>query len=208
MQNFVLTNRYHPQQYEALLDAHPNLAFCTLLIALCSLPMLPISTQATFQVALLSPGPVSDAGWNAGAYEGLLRIRDGLNAETSQIEVKTPAEFEQGFRDYASRRFHLVIGHGFEFQDAAAAVAPDFPSTVFITSSGTTVRPNVAPMAFQIEQATYLIGQMLAMMSKSGRAGCVGDLKIPSVKSGFLAFDAGAKSIDPNFTVSQSFIGN
>lgn len=166
------------------------------------------ASQAAFRAALLSPGPVSDAGWNASAYEGLLRIREALNAEISQIEVKTPAQFEQGFRDYASRGFHIVFGHGFEFQDAAAAVAPDFPNTVFITSSGTTVRPNVAPMVFEIEQATYLMGVMAAMMSKTGKAGCVGGMEIPSVKSGFQALAAGAKSVKPDFVVVQSFIGN
>lgn len=166
------------------------------------------ASPAAFRAALLSPGPVSDAGWNASAYEGLLRIRDELNAEISQIEVKTPAQFEQGFRDYASRGFNIVFGHGFEFQDAAAAVAPDFPNTVFITSSGTTVRPNVAPMVFEIEQATYLMGVMAAMMSKTGKAGCVGGMEIPSVKSGFQALTAGAKSVKPDFVVVQSFIGN
>lgn len=165
-------------------------------------------SQAGFRAALLSPGPVSDAGWNASAYEGLLRIRDELKAEISQVEVKTPAQFEQGFRDYANRGFNIVFGHGFEFQDAAAAVAPDFPNTVFITSSGTTVRPNVAPMVFEIEQATYLMGVMVAMMSQSGKAGCVGGMEIPSVKSGFQALEAGAKSIKPDFVVVQSFIGN
>jgi hypothetical protein len=32
------------------------------------------------KVALLTPGPISDAAWKAGAYEGLLRIRDSLVA--------------------------------------------------------------------------------------------------------------------------------
>ncbi len=183
-------------------------AFCLLLFAFNLGCESQPQTEAAFKVALLSPGPVSDAGWNASAYEGLLRIRDQLGAEISQVEVKTPAEFEHGFRDYAGRGFDLVFGHGFEFQDAAAAVSPDFPHTVFITSSGTTVRSNVAPMIFQIEQATYLMGVMSAMMSKSGRAGCVGGLEIPSVKSGFLAFAAGAKSVNQNFIVTQSYIGN
>src|SRR5512140_3517349 len=70
-----------------------------------------------FHVALLSPGPISDAGWNAAAYEGLLAIRDQLGAEVSQVETRTPPEFEEAFRDYARRGFQLVIGHGFEFQD-------------------------------------------------------------------------------------------
>jgi basic membrane protein A and related proteins len=161
-----------------------------------------------FKVALLSPGPISDAGWNALAYEGLLAIRDQLGAEVSQIQTKTPAEFEEGFRDFARRGYQLVFGHGFEFQDAAAAVAPDFPHTVFITTSGNTVRPNVAPLRFMLEEATYLEGILAAAMSKSGKAGAVGGIEIPSVKSTFIAFEAGAKSVRPDFTLVSSYVGN
>ncbi len=165
-------------------------------------------THAKFKVALLSPGPVSDAGWNALAYEGLLAIRDQLGAEISQVETKTPAEFEEGFRDYARRGFKLVFGHGFEFQEAAAAVAPDFPGTVFITTSGNTVRENVAPLRFMLEEATYLAGMAAALMSKSGVAGAVGGMAIPSVESTLLAFEAGATAVRPDFKVIKSYIGN
>ncbi|MBI4517847.1 MAG: BMP family protein [Deltaproteobacteria bacterium] len=166
------------------------------------------SPAAGLKVALLSPGPVSDAGWNALAYEGLLLIRDQLGAEISQIQTKTPAEFEEGFRSYARRGFDLVIGHGFEFQDAAAAVAPDFPDTVFITTSGNTVRKNVAPLRFLLEEATYLEGMLAALMSQTGKAGAVGGIELPSVKSTILAFEAGAKSVRPDFTVAVTYIGN
>jgi basic membrane protein A len=164
--------------------------------------------DGTFKVALLSPGPVSDAGWNALAYEGLLNIRDRLGAEIAQIETKTPAEFEEGFRDFARRGYKLIFGHGFEFQDAAAAVAPDFPDTVFITTSGNTVRPNVAPLRFMLEEATYLAGMLAASLSKTGRAGVVGGMEIPSVKSTFLALEAGAKAVRPDFVVATTYIGN
>ncbi len=168
----------------------------------------PPAAEPKFKVALLSPGPVSDAGWNALAYEGLLAIRDQLGAEVSQAETKTPAEFEEGFRDYARRGFALVFGHGFEFQEAAAAVSPDFPKTTFITTSGNTVRPNVAPLRFMLEEATYLQGILAAKMSKSGVAGAVGGMAIPSVESTFLAFEAGAKSVRPEFRTIRSYIGN
>jgi len=161
-----------------------------------------------FRVALLSPGPVSDAGWNAAAYEGLQRIEKELNAQITQIETKTPAEFEEAFRAFARKDYQLIFGHGFEFQDAAAAVAPDFPKTVFITTSGNTVRPNVAPMVFELEHATYLAGALAAMMSKSGKLGMVGGMEIPPVASTFDAFAAGAQSIKPDIKVIRSFIGN
>jgi basic membrane lipoprotein Med (substrate-binding protein (PBP1-ABC) superfamily) len=165
-------------------------------------------TPGAFKVALLSPGPVSDAGWNALAYEGLLAIRDQLGAEIAQVQTKTPAEFEAGFRDFGRRSFNLVFGHGFEFQDAAAAVAPDFPRTVFITTSGNTVRANVAPLRFMLEEATYLEGMLTAMMSKTGKAGAVGGMAIPSVKSTILAYQAGAKAAIPAFEVVTSYVGN
>jgi basic membrane lipoprotein Med (substrate-binding protein (PBP1-ABC) superfamily) len=161
-----------------------------------------------FKVALLSPGPVSDAGWNALAYEGLLAIRDQLGAEIAQVEVRNPGQFEDAFRDFARRGYALVFGHGFEFQDAAAAVAPDFPDTVFITTSGSTVRPNVAPLRFMLEEATYLEGMLTALLSKSGKAGAVGGMAIPSVTSTIAAYEAGAKAVQPEFQVVTSYVGN
>lgn len=178
-----------------------------ILLAACSRSQPPADPSA-FKVALLSPGPVSDAGWNALAYEGLLAIRDQLGAEIAQVEVKTPGQFEDGFRDFARRGFNLVFGHGFEFQDAAAAVAPDFPGTVFITTSGNTVRPNVAPLRFMLEEATYLEGMLTASLSKSGKAGAVGGMAIPSVKSTIMAYEAGAKAVNPGFQVITSYVGN
>src|SRR3954451_19061530 len=74
---------------------------------------------AGFRVALLTPGPITDQSWNAGAYNGLKAIRDSLGAQISHIQTKTPAEFEENFRQYGAQGYQLVIGHGFEFQEAA-----------------------------------------------------------------------------------------
>lgn len=164
--------------------------------------------DADFKVALLTPGSIADGGWNAGAYEGLLAIRDELGAEVRHAETRTPADFEEGFRDFASRGFDLVFGHGFEYQEAAARVAADYPQTVFVTTSGDTVRENVAPMVFELEQATYLLGVLAGRMSRTGRIGLVGGIDLPSIRSTFLAFRAGAESVRPDVAVKEVFIGN
>ena len=78
-------------------------------------------------MALLTPGSIADGGWNAGAYAGLEEIRDRLGADVRHVETRTPAEFEEGFRDFGGRGFDLIFGHGFEYQEAAAKVAADFP---------------------------------------------------------------------------------
>lgn len=168
----------------------------------------PAPDQKAFKVALLSPGPVSDAGWNAQAYAGLMRIKNELDAQVSQIETKSPAGFEEAFRDYARQGYRLVFGHGFEYQDAAAAVAPDFPNTVFVTTAGNTVRANVAAMEFRLEEATYLAGMLAASMSTSGRIGAVGGMQIPPVERTFAAFVAGARAVRPDIRFAKSYIGN
>jgi len=159
-------------------------------------------------VALLTPGPITDHGWNAAAYDGLTKIHDALGVPVAHVQVRTPSEFEEQFRDFAARGAWLEFGHGFEFQDAAARVAKDFPKTVFITTSGSTIRDNVAPMVFELEQATYLCGIAAARLSRSGVVGAVGGVEIPSVASTFLAFSGGVRAANPSASVRTVYTGS
>ena len=160
------------------------------------------------KVGLLTPGSINDSGWNAIAYEGLKRVEKELDAEISHQETKTPAEFDEGFRSYGAKGFDLAFGHGFEFQDPAMKAGKEFPKTIFITTSGSAVAPNVSPMVFELEQATYLLGVIAARESKTGKAGLVGGIKLPSIDSTFLAFKAGAHSVNPKFEVKEIYTGN
>ncbi len=160
------------------------------------------------RVALLTPGPISDKSWNGGAYAGLERLRDSLGARISHIQVKTPADFEENFRQYAAAGYTLVIGHGFEFQDAAARVADEYPKTVFVTTGGETVRPNVAALSFAFDEPSYLAGMAAALTSKTGVIACIGGTELPPVKTSFAAFTAGAQSVLPGVRVIVTYVGN
>jgi basic membrane lipoprotein Med (substrate-binding protein (PBP1-ABC) superfamily) len=160
-----------------------------------------------FRVALLTPGPISDRSWNGGAYDGLLRIRDSLGADVSHIQTKTPAEFEENFRQYGAQGYDLVFGHGFEFQEAALRVAPDYPSTKFVTTSGNTVRENVAGMVFNMEDASFLAGIIAAHLSRTGIVAAIGGTEFPPVKSSFDAFEAGVRATRPDVEVRTAYLG-
>jgi basic membrane lipoprotein Med (substrate-binding protein (PBP1-ABC) superfamily) len=159
-------------------------------------------------VALLTPGPISDQSWNGGAYQGLLRIRDSLGASISHIQTKTPAEFEEQFRQYGSQGYQLVFGHGFEFQDAAKRVGPDHPRTVYVVTSGSSVGANVAGIEFGFADASYLAGMLAGAMTKSNVIGVIGGTELPPVRESFIAFGRGAKAVNPKISVLTSYIGN
>jgi basic membrane protein A and related proteins len=164
--------------------------------------------RSSFRVALLTPGPISDQSWNGGAYQGLMWIRDSLDAEVSHIQTKTPADFEENFREYGARGFNLVFGHGFEFQDAARRVAPQFPKTIYVTTSGNTAGGNLASMSFSFADASHLAGILAGAMSRSGVVGVIGGTELPPVKESFDAFAGGVRRVNPRARILTAYIGS
>ncbi len=166
------------------------------------------SVFATRSVALLTSGPVSDAGWHAGAYEGLQWIGDSLGFRISHQQTRTPAEFDEAFISYADAGYGLIFGHGFEYQDAASRAAEQYPDVTFVISSGSRPSANVVPLIFHLNEATYLAGMAAAAVSRAGVLGMVGGVEIPSAKGTFVAFEAGVRAVNPDATVLETFIGN
>ena len=130
-------------------------------------------------MALLVPGPVSDAGWNAAAFDGLELIKKELHADTALVQTRSPADFEDAMRDFASRDFSIVFAHGFEYTDAALKVAKLFPKTWFIITSGSGSATNAASLTFKIEEATYVEGVIAGDMSKTGVVGAIAAFNCP-----------------------------
>jgi len=187
--------------------------FLTLLVSACAQSSDQKTADSadpagTVRIALLTPGPVSDQAWNGGAFAGLERIRDSLGSRTSHIQTKTPAEFDENFRLYGEQGYALVFGHGFEYQDAAERVAPDFPNTIYVTTSGTRTGPNLAGLEFAFEDGAYLAGIVAGATTKSNVIGAIGGQEIPPVKRSFYAFAEGARSVNPNVRVITSYLGN
>ncbi len=160
-----------------------------------------------FRVALLTPGPVSDAGWNAAAFDGLQLIKHQLGAETAMVQTRSPADFEDSFRDFAGRGFNLIFAHGYEYTDAAIDVARYFPNTYFVVSSGSATSSNVASLTFKIDEAAYVEGLIAGGVSKTGVVGAIGGVELPSIKLTFDGFKRGFLAVRPSGRLLISYTG-
>ena len=171
--------------------------------------LYPIEPE-TFKVGMLLPGSISDQGWNALAHDGLKAIETELGAEVDYVESLTPADWEADFRAYAMDGYHLIFGHGYEYQEPALAVSQDYPEIVFITSAGASgaIRQNVSPIVFRLEQATYLLGMIAGLMTQTDRIGMVGGQELPSGNSVFMAFEGGVKSVNPDAVLQRDYVGD
>jgi basic membrane protein A and related proteins len=164
-------------------------------------------SSSHFRVALLTPGPVSDAGWNAAAFDGLQLIKAKLGADTAMVQTRSPTDFEDGFRDFAARGFNLIFAHGYEYTDSAISVARDFPNTYFVVSSGSEASRNVASLTFKVDDAAFVEGVLAGGVSKSGVVGAIGGIELPSIKLTFDGFKRGFLSVQPKGRILISYIG-
>lgn len=87
-------------------------------------------------------------------------------------------------------------------------VAPEFPNTIFITTSGSTTGPNLAGIRFAFEEPSYVAGVLAALVSQRKVLGAIGGTELPPVKSSFDAFADGARSVDPSIRILTSYVGN
>ena len=162
--------------------------------------MTPPKPGEEFQVALLTPGTVYDSGWNALAYAGLQEIEKQMHASVTNKESKG-ADIVDDMRTYGRKKFSLVFGHGFEYNEPAMKVAKDFPDTVFVTSSGGGTAKNVGAFRFELEQGFYVAGYLAGLQTRTGIIGSVSVQNYPSIVSTLKAFEAGAKAANPGLKV-------
>jgi len=162
--------------------------------------------EGEFKVALLTPASVNDSGWSALGYKGLQAIEKELGATVNQ-EVTKDASIKDAMRSYAQKGYQLIIGHGFEYNEPGVETAKDFPDAVFVSSSGSGTAVNAGAFRFYLEEGFYLAGMIAGKMTKTGTVGMIGGPDVPSIRSTFEAFAAGAKSVNPGVKVVTKFTG-
>jgi basic membrane protein A and related proteins len=177
------------------------------LLALAACSRTP-ATPEGFRVGLITPGSITDAAWNSGAYHGLEAIHDSLGVPVSQVEARTPAAQDEALRAYAAQGYALVFAHGYEFQDPAERVSAEYPRTVFIVTSGARTMKNVSPMIFRLEEASYLAGMVAGRLTKSNIIGFVGGVELPPVKAAYEGWMNGATAVNPKVQSRLTYLNN
>lgn len=166
------------------------------------------SAPEGFRVGLITPGSITDAAWNSGAYRGLEAIHDSLDVLVSHVEARTPAAQEEALRAYAAQGYSLVFAHGYEFQDAAERVSVEYPRTIFIVTSGARTLHSVAPLVFRLEEASYLAGMVAGRLTKSNIIGFVGGVELPPVKLAYQGWVNGAKAVNRTVQSRSTYLNN
>src|SRR5215468_675322 len=164
--------------------------------------------QAEFKVGLvLDRGGKDDKSFNSSAYAGATEAKNKLGIYLKYVEATDDNAFEPMLRAFAQREFDLIIGIGFAQKEPIKKIAAQFPQVHFAIVDAQVDAPNVRSLLFEEHEGAYLVGAIAAMTSKTGKIGFVGGMDIPLIRRFEMGYEAGAKKINPQITVTANFVG-
>lgn len=182
-----------------------NLSYILLFFCISSFST---SSYAVFKVGLvLDKGGKDDKSFNTSAYEGATKAQKELGIELKYVEATDNNSLEVLHRNFAQKKYDLIIGIGFAQTDAIKKVAALFPQTKFVIVDGEVKADNVRTLLFEEHEGSFLVGAAAAMKSKTGVIGFIGGMDIPLIRRFQKAYEAGAKYINPKITVINNYIG-
>ena len=158
------------------------------------------------KIALLTDALFSDAGWGAFGYNAAQALQNKYG-HTVDFKDNVPIpDIESTLRVYADKGYDLIIAQGFEWGEPAVKVGKDYPNTKFVVFTGLANSTNVASIYPMQQEATYLLGALAAMMSKTGVIGFVGGEKYPNLVNIYEGYKQGAKDINPDIQVLATYL--
>jgi basic membrane protein A and related proteins len=158
-----------------------------------------------FRVNLVTDiGRIDDGTFNQFAYEGMIAAQDCFGFETSYIETVSEADYATNIDTSLSDDPNVIITNGFLIatDTLAAAEANAETSFIGIDQFQEEFPANYVGVLFREDQGGFLAGVLAASLSESGVIGVVGGREdVPPVVRFVNAYEAGAKSINPDIQV-------
>jgi basic membrane lipoprotein Med (substrate-binding protein (PBP1-ABC) superfamily) len=167
--------------------------------------------QSAIKTAAIYTVPVEQQ-WVSRIHKAATIAKDRGDIEYVFSEKVSNTDYERVMREYCEAGHQLIVGEAFAVEDAARAVAKDYPDRAFLIGSSfkadAAANPNFAVFDNYIQDASYLTGIIAGAMTKSGNIGMVGGYPIPEVNRLMNAFMAGVRESRADAKFQVAFIGS
>lgn len=164
--------------------------------------------EEPLKFAVLLPSSPNDGAWGQSGAEAAQFAADGLGAELSIIEAGTADVMKSEAEALADAGYKIIFGHGAQYCSPFAEISGEYPDVYFITTGGNIVTDNQFPIQIATEQGAYIQGVIAAKLSKTGKLGSISGGDYPSYMKTCIAFELGAKSVNPDIEVMTTVLND
>jgi basic membrane protein A len=140
-----------------------------------------------FKACMVSDsGGFDDKSFNQTSYKGLEDAVKSLGVTEAKAESKSDNDYPTNMTAMVAQKCNMIVGVGFKLNDSTYAAAKANTSIKFalVDPGDLATLPkvdNVKPLAFNTAQSSFLAGYLAGGMTKTGKVGTFGGIKIPTV---------------------------
>jgi basic membrane lipoprotein Med (substrate-binding protein (PBP1-ABC) superfamily) len=156
------------------------------------------------KIAFVYNAPANDQGWNQAwdvAREEIVAKYGDKIEVTFKENVPDGPQSGLVMRQLVQDGNEVIVSTSFGYQEAALAVANEFPKVTFLQVTALKTAPNLSGFDYNGTEGFYVAGMASAAAAKSDTLGFVGAYPIPSNLAYLNSFALGARAINPNATV-------
>ena len=149
-------------------------------------------------------GGVNDASFNQSSWEGLQRAAEEFGVEVNYLESSTDSDYVPNIETFVDEDYDLIISVGYMLADATRQAAEEYPDNKFaIIDDASIDLPNVTCLMFRQEQASYLVGYVAGLMTKTDNVGFVIGMANENMNLFGYGYCAGALDANPDVKIQQ-----
>jgi len=160
------------------------------------------------KIALVLPEKIGVNKFFVLMDEGFKKAGSEFGAEVKTIESTDPAGFEQNLRATVAEDYDLIITATFQAEDALKKVAAENPDKSFAVIDTVVDLPNVRSVNFREHEASYLMGALAGLATKTNIVGAVVAMDAPLLSKYTSGFEQGLKSTNPDAQFLINYVGS
>lgn len=155
---------------------------------------------------MITPRGLNDKGFNDYAIDGLRAAEKKYNVEGILIEPATMKDQEASLRFFAGQKFDAIIAVGTAFVDTIRKISQEHPGLPFFIIDSDMNEGNILGVSFREDEGAFLCGHLAARMSKTGKIGFIGGVKIPVIERFAEGFRNGALNVSSSTQIVEQYI--
>ena len=125
----------------------------------------------------------TDKSFNQTSLAGLERAEKELGVKIAKVESKSDKDYAVNIKSLVDTKCDLIVSVGFLLDKTTVAAAKENPNVKFaiVDDQPQGAPNNLKPLIFNTAQSSFEAGYLAAALTKTGKVGTFGGMKIPTV---------------------------
>ncbi|HKL12343.1 MAG TPA: BMP family protein [Halanaerobiales bacterium] len=170
-----------------------------------------VMAQDMDKFAVIFPGSIQDADYNATGYRTMEAVEEELGLEVSYSEQVAVPDAARVLSEYASSGYGIIWAHGAQFNEAVFEVAPEFPEVAFIIEGDMPLEeeyPNITLLERNYYPGFYVLGALATQVTETNKIGYIGGLELPFTYGEVNAINQAIDTYKPEVEFKYIYVGD